>query len=184
MDAIYYYLIGGTAVLSVALIIYLRSKGRKELLEEQVKLQQQPVSQPTRSAASSNPEMIRLQLQAYERLAILCERMGLSNLLGRFPVNDLSATQLQSAMIQMIKTEFEYNVSQQLYVSAAAWDGMKNLKDQNIFIINQLASILPPGASGMDLSKKIVELLSQDENATLNNIVAALINKEAKQLMS
>jgi hypothetical protein len=184
MDPIYYYLIGGMLVLSVGLIIYLRFRGKKELLEEQQIIRQQPIQQAVRPVTSSNPEMVRLQLQAYERLSILCERMGLTNLIGKFPVNEMSAVQLQSAMVQTIKTEFEYNVSQQLYVSPAAWDGIKNLKDQNIYIINQLTSILPAGANGMDLGKKIVELLSQDENATLSNIVAALINQEAKQLMS
>ncbi len=185
MDTIYIYLFAGGALAFIILAIYLRSKGKKELLEEQQYYQQEQIVQQTVSPPkSSNPEMIRLQLQAYERLTILCERMGLTNLLSRFSINELSATQLQSSIIQTIKQEFEYNVSQQLYVSAAAWDGIKKLKDQNIFIINQLAAMLPANANGMDLSKKIVELLSQDENASLQPIVAALINKEAKLLMS
>ena len=184
MDTIYIYLFTGGALAFIILAIYLRNKGKKELLEEQQYYQQEQIVQQTVSPAkSSNPEMIRLQLQAYERLTILCERMGLTNLLGRFSINELTAVQLQSSIIQTIKQEFEYNVSQQLYVSAAAWDGIKNLKDQNIFIINQLAAMLPANAYGMDLSKKIVELLSQDENASLQPIVAALINKEAKLLM-
>lgn len=183
MDPIYYYLFAGAGVLFIGLAIYLRIRGKKELAEEHQELQQQILRQPLRSATTANPEMIKLQLQAYERLSILCERLGLTNILGRLNVKDLSAVQLQTAMIQTIKTEFEYNISQQLYVSAAAWDGMKNLKEQNIFILNQLGSMLPAGASGMELSKKIVELLAQDENASLQPIVAALINKEAKQLM-
>lgn len=184
MDPIYYYLFGGAAVLFIGLAIYLRIKGKKELAQEQEELQQQALRQPVRPAATANPDMVRLQLQAYERLTILCERIGLTNLIGKLPVNELSATQLQSAMVQTIKTEFEYNVSQQLYVSPAAWDGIKNLKDQNIYIINQLHAMLPPNASGMDLSKKVVELLSQEENVSLQHIVATLINKEARQLMS
>ena len=127
--------------------------------------------------------MLRLQLQAYERITILCERIGLNNLLGRLPVTQLSAVELQNLIVQSIKTEFEYNISQQLYVSAPAWDGVKNLKEQNIFIVNELASTLPQGATGVDLSKKIVELLSHDEHVSLQTIVATLINNEAKQLM-
>jgi len=184
MDPIYYYVFGGAAVVFIGLAIYLRIKGKKELVQEQAELQQQALRQPVRLAVTANPDMVRLQLQAYERLTILCERIGLTNLIGKLPVNELSATQLQSAMVQTIKTEFEYNVSQQLYVSPAAWDGIKNLKDQNIYIINQLHAMLPPNASGMDLSKKVVELLSQEENVSLQNIVATLLNKEARQLMS
>ena len=194
MDTIYYYLFGGAAVVFIALGYYLRVKGKKELLEEQrqaalqeqaLRQQQQATApqQPRKTAPTVNPEMLRLQLQAYERMTILCERIGLNNLLGRLPINQLSGIELQNLMVQSIKTEFEYNVSQQLYVSAATWDGLKNLKEQNIFIVNELASTLPQGATGADLSKKIIDLLSHDEHVSLQNIVATLINNEAKQLM-
>ena len=193
MDTIYYYVFGAAILVFVALAYYLRVKGKKELLEEQrqaalqeqaVREQQAAAPQQPRRTSAANPEMLRLQLQAYERMTILCERIGLNNLLGRLPINQLSATELQNLMIQSIKTEFEYNVSQQLYVSAAAWDGVKNLKEQNIFIINELASTLPAQATGVDLSKKIVQLLSHDEHVSLQNIVSTLINNEAKQLMA
>ncbi len=192
MDPIYYYVFGAGAIVFIALAVYLRIKGKKELLEDRKReaLQQQVLEQQQAAQAkqtkvpAANPEMVRLQLQAYERMTILCERIGLQNLLGRLPVNQLSAAELQNLMIQSIKTEFEYNVSQQLYVSQAAWDGIKNLKEQNIFIINELASTLPQGATGADLSKKIIELLSHEDHVSLQNIVSTLINHEAKQLMS
>lgn len=193
MEPIYYYVFGAAAVVFIALAVYLRIKGKKELLEERkrealeqeaLKQQQQAIRAQQPKAQAANPETLRLQLQAYERMTILCERIGLNNLLGRLPVNQLSAAELQNLMVQSIKTEFEYNISQQLYVSQAAWDGIKNLKEQNIFIINELASTLPQGATGADLSKKIIELLSHEDHVSLQNIVSTLINHEAKQLMS
>lgn len=191
MDPIYYYIFGAGIILFAALAVYLRIKGKKELLEERKQeaiqqqiAQQQALRTAQTKATAANPEMVRLQLQAYERMTILCERIGLNNLLGRLPVNQLSATELQNLMIQSIKTEFEYNVSQQLYVSQAAWDGIKNLKEQNIFIVNELSSTLPQAATGADLSKKIIELLSHEDHVSLQNIVSTLINHEAKQLMS
>ena len=143
MDPIYYYLFGGTLLVFGLLAWYLRNKNKKELMEEAMRQQQAGIVQKNVVRLSQNPEMLRLQLQAYERLIILCDRLDLTNLIGRFKVNQLSATQLQSQLIQTIKTEFEYNVSQQMYVSATAWDAVKNLKEQNIFIINQLAAMLP-----------------------------------------
>jgi hypothetical protein len=188
MNMTYVYLAIGAAVVFFILGVYLRIKGKKELLEEQANMQNLPTVTPqqqvVRSSAPKNPEMVRLQLQAYERLIILVERIGLSNMIGRIPAGNLSAQQLQSSLIQTVKQEFEYNVSQQLYVSATAWDAVKNLKEQNIFIINQIAAMLPANAPAADLNKKIAELLSQDENASLQNIVAALLQKEAKELMS
>jgi hypothetical protein len=183
MDPIYYYLFGGTLLVFGLLAWYLSNKNKKELMEEAMRQQQAGTVQKNVVRPSQNPEMLRLQLQAYERLIILCDRLDLTNLIGRFQVNQLSATQLQSQLIQTIKTEFEYNVSQQMYVSATAWDAVKNLKEQNIFIINQLAAMLPANANGMDLSKKLVELLAQDENVSLQPIVAGLLNTEARQLM-
>jgi hypothetical protein len=188
MDPIFYYLIGGGLVVFIPIAIYMNRVNKKAFLQEQQQLKQEAIQQQqqlqqVKHAATANPELLRLQLQAYERLAILCERIGLTNLLSRNNVNELTAQQLQTTLIQNIRTEFEYNVSQQLYVSTAAWDGVKNLKEQNIFIINQIASMLPANAGGAELSAKIIELLSQEENASLQNIVATLINKEAKQLM-
>ncbi len=127
--------------------------------------------------------MVRLQLQAYERLIILTERLGLQNLLSRFDVNSATSAQMQQLLIQTIRSEFEYNVSQQLYVSTQAWEAVSNLKEQNIFIINQLATMVKPDSPALELGQKIAELLAADENASLQPIVASLLRKEAKELM-
>ena len=186
MDPIYYYLFGATAVVFIVLGWYLKVQGKKELQQQRQAAEQNRVHTPIlpKPVNTTNPEMIRLQLQAYERLIILTERMSLSNLISKFDVSNSNAAQLQQQLVQHIKSEFEYNVSQQLYVSTVAWDAVKNLKDQNIFIINQIAAILTPTAPAIDLSKQIAGLLAADENASLQPIVSALLQKEAKQLMS
>ncbi len=187
MDPIYYYLFGATAVVFAILGWYLKVQGKKELLQQQSQALEQNVMNPSiasKPISATNPEMVRLQLQAYERLIILTERMALSNLISKFDVSNSNAVQLQQQLVQTIKTEFEYNVSQQLYVSTTSWDAVKNLKDQNIYIINQIAAMLPPNAAAIDLSKQIAELLAADENASLQPIVSALLQKEAKQLMN
>ena len=144
MEPVYYYLFGGAAVLFIFLAWYLRVKGRKELAEQAANppAAEAPLSRPV------NQEMLKLQLQAYERLMILAERIGLEQLMGRFNGKDVPLHTYQHQLIQAVKTEFEYNVSQQLYVSATAWDAVKNLKEQHIFIINQLAAMLPQQATG------------------------------------
>jgi hypothetical protein len=124
-----------------------------------------------------------LQLQAYERLTILAERIALPNLVTRIPAADLSAKQLQGLLVDTIKQEFDYNISQQIYVSPQAWQAVSNLKEQNIFIINQLAGTLPEQAGGKELSKKILELLNADSNASLHPIVLQALRFEAKKLM-
>src|SRR5688572_2123923 len=78
---------------------------------------------------------VPLQLQAYERLVLLVERISLPNLVGRMNHPHLSARELQVLLLENIKQEFEYNVTQQVYVTQQAWNAVQNLKDQNMLII-------------------------------------------------
>lgn len=130
-----------------------------------------------------DPEMLKLRLQAYERATLLAERIALQNLLSRISNSGLSCRQMQASLIDSIKQEYDYNVSQQIYVSPEVWRAINNLKEQNIYIVNQLASTLPPQASGMDLNKHIVDYLINNSNASLHHIVLEAINYEAKKLM-
>ena len=132
---------------------------------------------------STEPEMLRLRLQAYERVALLAERIALQNLLSRISNAGLSSRQMQASLIDSIKQEYDYNISQQIYVSPEVWRAVNNLKEQNIYIVNQLASTLPTQASGMDLNKHIVDYLINNSNASLHHIVLEAINFEAKKLM-
>ncbi len=125
----------------------------------------------------------QLRLAAYERLVLLTNRIGLNEVVSRSGVGELPVRQAQMLLAGAIREEYEYNLTQQIYVSAPVWQAITNLKDQNIYIINQLASMLPANANGMDLSKKIMEFLMQDENANLQPVVLKAINYEAKQLL-
>ena len=95
-----------------------------------------------------------LQLQAYERLVMLTERIALPNLVSRANQPGLTAREMQLLLLESIKQEFEYNSSQQIYVSPVAWQAVNNLKDQNMLIINQVAQTLPADATGMILEKE------------------------------
>ena len=132
---------------------------------------------------SNDPDTLRLRLQAYERITLLTERIALQNLLSRHTNAGLSCRQMQMTLIDSIKQEYEYNMSQQIYVSPEVWRAVNNLKEQNIYIINQLAATLPAQASGMDLNKRIIDYLISNSNASLHNIVLEAINYEAKKLM-
>ena len=132
---------------------------------------------------SYEPETLRLRLQAYERITLLAERIALQNLLSRNNNAGLTCRQMQATLIDSIRQEYDYNISQQIYVSTEVWRAINNLKEQNIYIINQLASTLPQQASGMDLNKHIVDYLINNSNASLHTIVLEAINYEAKKLM-
>ncbi len=124
-----------------------------------------------------------LRLQAYERLVLLADRIALPNLVSRINVQGTTARELQSLFIQTIKQEFDHNITQQIYVSPEAWEAVRNLKEQNMLIINQVSAYLPENASGPELSKSLMELLMENPKASLHTIVSEALNYEAKKLM-
>ena len=90
---------------------------------------------------------------------------------------------MQALLTQAIRQEFEHNITQQIYVSAEAWDAVRNYKEQNLLIVNQVSSFLPPEASGVDLNKHLLDLLVQNPKASLQNVVSEVLSFEAKKLM-
>lgn len=132
--------------------------------------------------AKQQPDQTPLRLQAYERLTIFTERMNLRNLITRVnPVNN-SAGSMHIALIEEIKEEYNYNVSQQIYVSGEVWHAVTRLRDQNIYIINQIAGSCAVDAEAKDLKFKILEYTDQ-EKSDLSTIVLDAIQFEAKKLL-
>jgi len=144
------------------------------------KQEKKDLSTPQAPAAGTS---LNLKLQAYERLVLLAERIALPSLITRIPPGDLDIRHMQAVLIDQIKNEFDYNLSQQIYVTPQAWHAVSNLKEQNIFIINQVAQTLPPDAKGMDLSKRIIELINADPKVSLHHVVLEALNFEAKKLL-
>jgi hypothetical protein len=124
-----------------------------------------------------------LQLQAYERLILVASRIALPNVISRVNMPDIGARDMQTLMIQAIKEEFDYNITQQIYVSTAAWEAVKNLKEQNMLAVNQLANILPPTATGLDLNKLVLDYVMNDKKGNLHEVVAEVLSYEAKKML-
>ena len=139
--------------------------------------------QDTRKKADPDFTTKPLQLQAYERLVILTERVALPNIVSRANQPGITAREMQLLMLESIKQEFEYNSSQQIYVSPVAWQALNNLKEQNMLIINQIAQTLPADARGFDLGKRIMEVIIAQDKKALHNIVLEALNYEARKLM-
>lgn len=124
-----------------------------------------------------------LRLQAYERLVLLCERVALPNLISRLSQPGLSARDMQFLMLESIKQEYEYNATQQIYVSEVAWNAVRSLRDQNLLMINTIAKSLPPDASATELNRRLMEAMMQEEKAAAHTFATSTLNAEAKKLM-
>lgn len=136
-----------------------------------------------RKAATDNTASVNMQLQAYERLLLLADRIALPNLISRVNVPGVSAKDMQQILIGNIKEEFNHNISQQVYVSADAWTAIKTLKDQNMLVVNQFANALAPEATGLDLNKRLLEYAMSDPKGNVHEMVSEVLSFEAKKIM-
>jgi len=121
--------------------------------------------------------------QAYERLVLLTERIALSELINRLYQPGLSSLEMKQLLLDNIRQEFAYNTSQQLYVSQLAWDAVRNLKEQEIMLINQVYSTLQPTDPAAIFTKKILELEMAQPEGSLRELVTQTLNREAKKIM-
>lgn len=124
-----------------------------------------------------------LRLQAYERLTLLVDRIALPNLISRVNQPGFNAREMQLLLTKSVKEEYDYNISQQIYVTPDAWNAVKNLKEQNMLVVNQLASALPPHATGLDLNKLVLEYMMTDKRGQLHEVVSEVLSYEAKRIL-
>lgn len=177
MDSTYLIIAIVFGVLVAGTLVFLLIRQRKEMKA----LENAQATPPPDAAGAAATR--QLQLQAYERLILLTERIALPNLIGRVNTPGLSARDMQSLLIQSIRQEFEHNITQQIYVSTEAWGVVRDYKEQNQLIVNQIASFLPEEASGTDLNRALLDLLMQNPKASLQNVVSEALSFEAKKIM-
>jgi hypothetical protein len=146
---------------------YLEKQHQMRLLE--LRDGQQKVSTPIR-------------LQAYERLAMLAERIDIPNLLNRLRTNEGSAAGLQLSLVMAVQQEFEHNVSQQIYVSDSLWKILLFAKSETINLINGIGEKVDPKAPAKELAGTLLAYLQQQERTPSGTALAA-IRKEAGLLL-
>ena len=122
-----------------------------------------------------------LIMQAYERLITFTERSSFKALLERLPAGTLDATQLFAVYREAIRTEYEHNLSQQIYVPEGIWQAVSDMKEQQIFILEQLSGTLPPNSPGTLLEQAILHFQASDANASMQPIVLEAIRNAAKK---
>jgi hypothetical protein len=105
----------------------------------------------------SRASLLPLRLQAHERLIIFVERINPANLLVRLHEQGIGVKELQNLILNDVKSEFQHNIAQQLYVNSSSWNVIRKLKDDTIAMVNNAVQGLPETSTGVDLSKKILQ---------------------------
>ena len=140
---------------------------RNMIKNDQDKRRQELIIQNSRT-------VIPIKLQAYERIILFLERISLESLLVRVSTSNMSASQLHSTLLTTIRSEFEHNLSQQIYMSPQAWEVVRNARSNLIKMINSEAEKIPGNGPGIDLSKqllnRVMELESEPTRAAIEYV--------------
>lgn len=123
---------------------------------------------------TTSAQTLPLRLQAYERVVLLVDRISPSSLLVRLNASAYTAAELHSLCITEVRNEFQHNVTQQLYLSARAWQVTRKIKEDTITLFNNVARAIPADASGLDYGKAILAHLSNLENDPYDGAIAII----------
>jgi len=135
-------------------------------------------------AVIANQQLITpLRLQAYERAILFLERISPESMIMRINKPGLTSQQLHSELIQSIRSEYEHNLSQQVYLSHGAWEMLKIARGRTIQLINSRAEKVPKDSPAIALSKAILESMVDEEKAPTTDAIF-FIKKEISQLFA
>lgn len=127
---------------------------------------------------------IQMRMQAYERLTIFLERMRTPALISRYYNQNMTVQDLQIAIVQGIRSEFEHNYSQQIYVSPQVWNTVKTAMEQEITMLNRIGSTFELGAPSSAYVKRVTDFTMNSETTLPIDIALEVINTEAKKLLT
>ena len=119
-----------------------------------------------------------LRLQAYERTVIFLERVHPNTIVVRVNKHGMTAQQLHNELIKTIKSEYEHNLSQQIYVSTGAWELVKTTKEEITKLINIAATKVPHENPSNELAMMILNISSNLGKKLPNDIALEFIKKE------
>ncbi len=106
-----------------------------------------------------------IRLQAYERIILFLERISPNSVIVRLQTPNMTVQQLHKEMLVLIRSEFEHNLSQQLYLSIDAWEMVRNAKEKTIQLVHLCMEDIDSNANAFKLSQAIFEKLIEIETS-------------------
>ncbi|MDL2251432.1 hypothetical protein LJC12_01115 [Odoribacter sp. OttesenSCG-928-J03] len=101
--------------------------------------------------------ILNLRLLAYERMVLFIERIKPDSLIPRTLSASLNNREYHQILLSEIRKEYEYNMSQQLYMTHEAWTAITNLKNDMVTLINTVAVDCQPDQPASGLAQKVLE---------------------------
>lgn len=123
-----------------------------------------------------------LKIQAFERIIIFLERINPNSLVIRVNKNGMNARQLQLELVAAVKTEYEHNLSQQIYFSVGAWELVKTSKEEIIQLVNIASSKVAYDSNSSDLAMMILNITNNLGKKLPNDVAKDYIKREIAQI--
>lgn len=113
---------------------------------------------------------VEIKLQAYERMTLFLERIKPANLSQKFG-NNLNVSELTFLLEKNISEEFEYNISQQVYIHPESWENIITSKNNILRLIQQVKETNPKSAEKFKTLFLMSYLEGEDYlSATIDNL--------------
>ncbi len=122
--------------------------------------------------------VLPLKIQAYERMVIYLERINPNSIVVRVNKSGMSAQQLQLELIKTIRTEYEHNLSQQIYLSLGSWELVKTAKEETIKLINISSTKVASDAPGNELAMTILNVAAGLDKRLPSEVAIEYLKKE------
>jgi hypothetical protein len=122
------------------------------------------------------------KIQAYERVVIFLERINPNNLVIRVNKHGMNSRQFHMELINAIKSEYEHNISQQIFVSHNSWELVKTAKEEIIKLINISATKVAADAPSNELAMMILNIVANMDKKMPNELALEYIKKEIAQI--
>lgn len=123
-------------------IVFMRQETRRRLLEIR---------------SREGADLIRQRMLAYERLTLLLERLHPEALVLREQKKNMTSVMLHQHLLKVIRSEFDHNLSMQIYVNNRTWKQIKSTREALVRLINSTAANTDPNAPAIVLGHSLIE---------------------------
>tara|TARA_Y100001968_G_C19320434_1_gene698941 strand:+ start:224 stop:811 length:588 start_codon:yes stop_codon:yes gene_type:complete len=183
-DNMIVYIVLGLSIFAIILVFIHKYKESNKIEEEAQKFYQNKKTNQFRNLPNdykSSKLNINLKLQAYERLTIFLSRIDPWRLLSLINITEKDIKVIEDFLLQIIISEFEYNLSQQVYVSDNLWELIESSKEKTINLILSVKTSLRKNDTGQDFYNSLEKIL-KDQNTTPSKITLAYLKKEVRSI--
>lgn len=185
-------IINSALIAGILTFLTLRSQKKEEApikLEKQdeehkkIKLKAMLLKQEQIIKAKHQAITIPLKIQAIERLSLLMERTKPESLILRNTEKAATVRGVANLILSEIRQEFDHNSSQQIFVDENTWQLIKLARQQTVTLIQEAAEGLDPQNPAIELSVKVLEIVTALEHEIAHDQALNLLRKELQEYL-